>query len=161
MNEPLLVANNLWRGPRPPSFEWLKERGFNVVIDLEWGWRDFFTDSEYERARNRTALKDVGSEYRSDYGTWFYSIPCSDFTPPSFLQVQEFLGIASNLGKHKAYVHCLSGVDRTGFMCAVYKMKNMVLPWPQAYVEWIALGRHWWYWWWKYELKKWWNVYKT
>lgn len=134
------VTENLFGGPRPKTLHELLDAGFKFVIDFESGAYDIFNNDIYE-----CEAKSSPSVIR---------IPCSDVTPPSQFAVQQFLYYVTRYSADKCYIHCLSGVDRTGFMIAVYRMRMQKWSFKQAQTEWVSNGRHWWYWWWKYELKK-------
>lgn len=136
------VHDNLWRGPRPESFNELREKGFERVISLQSGSEEYLTDSLYE-------MQDP-----EDFGIQFIEIPCSNIFPPSNEEVSEFLLYLENYDI-KTYVHCHSGVDRTGFMIAAWRMSALHWPFHAAYSEMKKLGRHWWFGWWKYRLKTW------
>lgn len=122
------VTDNLWRGPRPTSYQELRDQGFDMVIDLESGIYQTFHDDEYEK------------ELSLRFGIQQIVIPCSDITPPRLDQVAKFLD-AINYA-HKVYVHCLHGNDRTGFMCAVFRMRIQNWSYVQAEQEMFDLGFH-------------------
>lgn len=139
------VNGNIYRGPRPKSYDFLKRAGIKRVISLETGWYESTHNDSYE------------FDKPEDWGITKLRIPCSDIFPPDEAQVYLFLSeivIASAL-KEPTLVHCLTGVDRTGFMIAVYRMRILGWPFNVAHAEFVSKGRHWWFWWWKYALKKW------
>ncbi len=140
------VTESLYRGPRPKDLRDLIALGFQRVIDLQTGAEDFFTDSLYEA---QLAAKRADPSLYSEIEVVY--LHCSDIFPPTHAHVEAFLLLTSN-GK-KTLVHCHSGVDRTGFLCAVYRMAKLGWPYSVAYKEWVNLGRHFWYDWWKYTLK--------
>lgn len=123
------LDEKLYRGPRPKSFKDLAPYGITTVINLEYRIYDKFHDDKYEH------------ENPADFGITVYSIPCSDFTPPTKKQVQEFLKIVSE-AEGLVYVHCLHQVDRTGFMCAVYRMRVQGWSFKDAVKEMFDLGFH-------------------
>ena len=133
------VANNLWRGPRPNPKD-LLDAGINKIISLESGIYELAHDDRYE------------NWYPTDYGVEFYDIGCSDFLPPEPEKVLKVMDIIMG-SSQKIYIHCLAGKDRTGFMCAVYRMKLCGWSYEQAIDEMDRLGFHWWYFWWKPFLK--------
>lgn len=141
------VTHNLFRGPRPEDIRNLISREFQQVIVTQSGDEDRWTDSFYEsqlhvKRRDPNAYPQIDVVY----------VRCSNIFPPTEEQVREFLAKVSN-GK-KTYVHCHSGVDRTGFLVACYRMMKLGWSYHSAYREWVDLGRHWWFDWWKYTLKK-------
>lgn len=136
------VANNLWRGPRPKTFDEISDAGFSDIIDLESGTYDLLHDDKYEEqlALERTVIN--------------HRITCSYFSPPYSTQVEEFLKIVTDPNVKKVFVHCQAGKDRTGFMCAVYRMKVCGWSYEQAVKEYKDMGLHWYYYWWIPALKK-------
>lgn len=137
------VAPNLWRGPRPTDLRDLIAQHFEVIIDLQSGAEDLLTDSLYEQQRRQLTTAIM-----------LFLIPCGDILPPSTEGVLRFLSIMS-LNSLKTYIHCHSGVDRTGYMCAVFRMRKQGWSLTDAHEEFVTLGRHWWFFWWKWSLRKW------
>lgn len=103
------VSDVLYRGPRPKSFRELMEMGITKDINLESGVYEGFHEDGFEK------------ELACTFGVIEFNIPLSDFTPPKYWQVVKVLHIILNL-PGIAYLHCLHGADRTGFICAVYRM---------------------------------------
>lgn len=133
----VIVGDNLIRGPRPQELDVI--RPFKYVFNLEVGWFDaFHGDVDRERGWCATA----GAEYCHR--------PMSDFWAPSANQLAYLVGQihgSSHLGM--TLVHCLHGEDRTGMVCAAYRI--MVQGWSldQAVNEMMIMGFHKWaYWWW-------------
>lgn len=141
------VTEKLFRGARPKDIRDLIKLDFQLVIDTQSGDEDRFTDSLYEAQLSaERADPDIYPQIE------VFNIYCSNIFPPTPSQVGEFLRAVS-WGK-KALVHCHSGVDRTGFLIAVYRMQRLGWSYAKAYAEWISCGRHWWFDWWRVELKK-------
>ncbi len=92
--------------PGPAYMEWdfgrLRKMGFSVVVSLECARLNTFE------------IEDAGFEHRK--------ICVEDFTPPTFDQVEEFVGyVDRKLGEgKKVLVHCYAGRGRTGTMLAAY-----------------------------------------
>lgn len=142
----LKVTEKLWRGERPADIRDLIKQGFQRVVVLQSGAEDFLTDTLYEaQLRAKKADPTIYSEIEVIY------LRCSDITPPTSAQVIVFLEIVND-GK-KTFVHCHSGVDRTGFLIACYRMIKLNWTFNEAYEEWVERGRHWWYDWWHFELR--------
>lgn len=134
------VDRNCFRGPRPGDLKALRfDFNIDTIIDLESGIYDL--------------VNGVSPQFPSDFGMAHYHMPCSDFLPPSDAYVAKSLDLMSDVNR-KTYIHCLSGVDRTGFVCAVYRMKVQGWSYGDALHEWIARGRHPWYFIWDRALKK-------
>ena len=95
------VTDTLYRGAQPPveGFSELKAMGIKTVLNL----RSFHTD-------------DLGSS-----GLRYFSIPENSWHPEEE-DVVEFLKIVSDTNNLPLFVHCKHGADRTGTMCAVYRI---------------------------------------
>ena len=84
----------------------------------------------------------------------FYNIRMSEIFPPSQRQLKEGVEIIQTARK-PVYVHCLHGVDRTGFVIAAYRMIHQGWTLDKAYQECLDMGHHvFWYWYWKRSLIK-------
>lgn len=132
----------LWRGGAPKSkadLQKLYAMGIDLIINLETGTAD--------------ALGDYPHECQDwlEMGRKFLLIQCSNFSPPTAEQTKNVLNaITSHVynGK-KVYIHCFSGVDRTGWMCAAFRQQF----WPAAEAwqkEAWEKGTHKWFFWWKW-----------
>lgn len=97
------VDDNLWRGGKPDGvgFATLKTMGVRTVVDL--GLYFFEVDN----------LNDRQLAYEH--------IPFYTWTPRD-ADVARFLRIATSKSRGPVYVHCRKGADRTGLMCAVYRV---------------------------------------
>lgn len=104
-----LVANNLYRGKRPQSFSMLQSFGIKVVVNLESGVYEALHDDGYE------------IEDGADFGIVEHEIKCSNIFVPERWQVKKFLEIVTKTSD-PVYIHCKWGRDRTGFMCAAYRI---------------------------------------
>lgn len=133
----------LWRGPRPRSLGDVRNQGVERLINLESGF--------YQGALATEGL--VVREFPPDFGMVEYNMPCSDLTPPEDFVVEKVCSLV--MDAIPTYIHCLSGVDRTGYVCAAYRMRVCGWTYSAAVGEFRALGRHAWYWWWEGKLKKW------
>lgn len=134
------VDRNCFRGPRPHDLKALAEIcQIDTIIDLESGI--------YE------VVNGVIPQFPADFGMSYYHIPCSDILPPREDYVAKCLDLMSD-AKRRVYIHCLSGVDRTGFVCAAYRMRVQDWSYKEAHAEWLNLGRHPWYFYWNHALKK-------
>ncbi len=140
------VANGLWRGPRlvraNGDYERLKIIGIDVIINLESGIYDEFH-------RDTSDKTDPGT-----FGMKVIEFPCSDIFPPGLDKVLKIFWFI-NLVDKGAYIHCLHGEDRTGFICAAYRMREMGWTFDEAIYEMYCKGFHKFpYLWWVPFLKK-------
>lgn len=135
------VSDKLYRGPRPTSSNDIYEiaKVCKTFINLESGVYEHFHNDFYE--------------YFSDRNVMLVRIRCSDIFPPTRLAVERFLAVVTcNFG---SYVHCRHGKDRTGFMCAVYRMQVDGWSYKESVAEMFSLGFHKFpYLWWLRELRK-------
>lgn len=122
------LSSSLIRGARPESCSDLVKIGCTTIINLESGAYDLAHDDKYE------------NELPRSFGLNSFKIPCSDITPPTAKQVKEFLRIVNQ--NYVSYVHCLHGKDRTGFMCAVYRMQVQNWTFKDAVKEMFSFGFH-------------------
>ncbi len=80
-----------------------------------------------------------------------YNMPCSDVAPPEAYVAEKVIQLSGDF--EKTLIHCATGVDRTGVVAAIYRMRVQGWSRDAAIKEWIALGRHWWYDWWRTAIK--------
>jgi protein tyrosine phosphatase (PTP) superfamily phosphohydrolase (DUF442 family) len=97
------VAPGLYRGAQPTAagVKELEKMGIKTVINLRAAHSD----------------KDKIGKARLDYE----SIPMRAWKPTED-QVARFLRIATDKNRGPVFVHCQHGADRTGTMCAIYRV---------------------------------------
>jgi len=97
------VSDNLYRGAQPTTegLQGLKKLGVRTVIDLR------------ESAGNQAMMTELGLTYER--------IPMTAFHVKDD-DVVRFLQIAGDPRHAPIFVHCRRGADRTGLMCAVYRI---------------------------------------
>ncbi len=134
------INQEIYRGPRPKDLKTLRRFGIDTIISLQSGWFQLLNEDKYER------------QFPSDFGIRHYELGSSDIWPPEPWVVEKCLFLMKQ--ERCIYMHCKSGVDRTGFIAAVYRMRVQGWSYNAAVAEWIDLGRHPWFWWWGRELKK-------
>lgn len=134
----------LYRGPRPDSLEDLKALNCQTIIDLESGLFEFLNDRAYEE-----------DGWAGQSGVKIRHLPLSDIFPPTDFEIRAFISmVGRGLDRGSVYVHCLHGVDRTGFMCAAYRILLQGWSPVDAINEMLALGFHKFpYWFWIRKLK--------
>jgi protein tyrosine phosphatase (PTP) superfamily phosphohydrolase (DUF442 family) len=132
------VFGHLWRGRRPIDLAQMQALGFARIISLQSGVEDRWTESLVERQRATVA----------QFGIDYVYIQCRNWLPPTSAQVERVIQLIA-ASQVKTYIHCHSGVDRTGYMCAAARVKLQAWPIDRAVAEWKVEGRHWWFVWWE------------
>ena len=97
------VSDELYRGAQPSAngIRKLKKLGVKTVVNL----RSFHSD--------RGEIGDTGLAYEHIYmKTWH----------PEDKEVVRFLQIVTDKARTPVFVHCKRGADRTGTMCAIYRV---------------------------------------
>ncbi|MHC4633562.1 MAG: fused DSP-PTPase phosphatase/NAD kinase-like protein [Planctomycetota bacterium] len=97
------VSERLYRGAQPTKegMQQLKELGIKTIVNL----RSFHSD--------RGEIGDTGLSYEHIYmKTWHAEDE----------EVVRFLKIVTDGERTPAFVHCQRGADRTGTMCAIYRV---------------------------------------
>lgn len=133
------VTPTIYRGPRPTDLNDLVKVGIRRVIDLESGLYDLLRDDKIEH------------QFPCEFGIDLYHMPGLAVAPPEKWIVEKAHSLMCE--PKPILVHCASGVDRTGYIVAAFRMRIQGWPFEQAYAEWIAEGRHFYYDWWKRSLK--------
>ncbi len=97
------VADGLYRGAQPTAegFQELAKMGIKTVVSLRWLHSD------------REPLGNTGLAYEHIYSTPWRA---------EDEDVVRFLKIATDKARAPVFVHCQHGSDRTGAMCAVYRI---------------------------------------
>ena len=97
------VDTGLYRGaqPTPEGIQELKKMGIKTIINL----RTLHSD--------RDGLADTGLAYETiSFATWH----------PEDDDIVRFLQIVTDKTRWPIFVHCQHGSDRTGTMCAIYRI---------------------------------------
>lgn len=139
------LAHNVFGGPRPKLLAELRDHGIKRIINLESGVYDtlrVYTETYYEDSL----------QFPPDFGMVEYMMPCSDITPPPEKIVSKILELVQD--KTPTYIHCYSGVDRTGFVAAAIRMRLLRWSYDDALKAWREI-RHPWYFYWERALRKW------
>jgi uncharacterized protein (TIGR01244 family) len=97
------VDENLYRSAQPTAqgMKNLKQMGFETVVNL----RSFHSD--------RNDIGNTGLGYEHIYMKAWH---------PERKEIVRFLQIVTNPKRTPVLVHCLHGADRTGSMCALYRI---------------------------------------
>jgi protein tyrosine phosphatase (PTP) superfamily phosphohydrolase (DUF442 family) len=98
------VADGLYRGaqPTPEGIKELEKLGVKTIINLRSGHSD----------------KDIVANSHIAIET----IPLQAWSDPTEDKVVRFLKIVTDKNRQPVFVHCQRGADRTGTMCAVYRV---------------------------------------
>jgi protein tyrosine/serine phosphatase len=97
------ISENLYRGAQPTreGFGQLKELGIKTIVNL----RSFHSDRDVMAGRD-----------------FLYEHIYMKAWHPEDKEVIRFLEVITDKSKQPVFVHCQHGADRTGTMCAVYRM---------------------------------------
>lgn len=117
-------AGVLWRGAQPLDCAWplLAAAGCKSVIDLSNAG-----DAAVQQAKFVTAS-----------GMFYLSRPWSGILPPSQESIAEVLASMDSLLHTEGapiFVHCLHGSDRTGTLCACWRMHRDGMDFEEAMKE--------------------------
>jgi tyrosine-protein phosphatase SIW14 len=118
------VAPGFYRGsaPSPEGLDSLKALGVRTVVNL----RHYHGTREEEWCRER--------------GLRYEPIATASSNPPADEDVRRFLQVVTDPSRQPVYVHCWRGKDRTGAMCAIYRMAIEGWPLEAARAEMEAFG---------------------
>jgi len=125
---------NVLRGPQPEimsEFLFLaKSQGVKTIINLQSGWYNFLHPF-------RKKVKPCW------FGIQEIKIPMSPIFPPRMKQVRQAIEAIRHHKEHgQVYVHCKSGVDRTGAVCAAYLIADHDVGPQMAYIGMLIDGFH-------------------
>ncbi|MEN6386304.1 MAG: tyrosine-protein phosphatase [Phycisphaerales bacterium] len=97
------VSDVLYRGAQPDAqgIAKLKEMGIKTIVNL----RSFNSD------KGEIGKIEIGYEHIF-FKTWH----------PEEKEIKRFLAIITDPSKTPVFVHCQHGADRTGLMCAIYRI---------------------------------------
>ena len=97
------VSEELYRGAKPTKegMQQLKELGIKTIVNL----RSFHSDRE--------EIGDTGLSYEHIYMKPWHA---------EDEEVERFLKIVTDEKRTPVFVHCQRGADRTGTMCAIYRI---------------------------------------
>jgi tyrosine-protein phosphatase SIW14 len=123
------VDEQLYRGAQPTTqgFQSLAKMGIKTVVDL----READGRSKAERA----AVTAAGMKY--------INIPLNGLAAPSDAEVKRVLEIFRDHGAGPVFVHCRRGADRTGTVCACYRISHDGWENAKALAEAKSFGMSW------------------
>jgi protein tyrosine/serine phosphatase len=119
------VRHGVYRGSKPDEegVDWLRKLGVRTVINLRGKDHD---EGELVHA--------AGMRYE-----W---IPLRKTHAPTQDEIRRFFDIIADRAAYPIYVHCLYGVDRTGTMMALYRMREQGWKNMDALAEMKHFGDH-------------------
>lgn len=122
------IGTDIWRGAQPykRGFQRLMQSGVKTVVNLR--------EEQYSIDDEKKLVEELGMHY--------VSIPLRPFDVPEDHKIEQFLELMANAERHTVFVHCLHGMDRTGMMCAIYRMKAHDWTFEDTYEEMIKMGFH-------------------
>jgi protein tyrosine/serine phosphatase len=121
--------DKVYRGPRPRYAS--DVHGIKTSLDLESGLYEFTQKALYS--------EDIMDEKA---GIHLFHIRIGGFARPTRAQLESCLKVLTDKARWPVYVHCREGKDRTGIVCAYYRIKVMHWPVKKAIEEMYALGFH-------------------
>ena len=111
----------LHRGGQPDEngVDQLKKRGIKTIISLR-------------------------GDNKKRFGVKSVSIPFNPYKPSDKIVI-EFLKVIYNKEHHPVFIHCFHGADRTGTLCAIYRIVVQKWDKERAIEEMKKYGFHWWH----------------
>lgn len=121
------VGDGVYRGAQPDAagFRALADMGVKTVINLR--------------------AKHDDTEEASRHGIDVVTIPLSaglSLDPPTDDDVSSFFKVVLDPARRPVFFHCAEGKDRTGTMCALYRMEVDGWTPEKAHEEMVAFGWH-------------------
>src|SRR5690242_1820499 len=122
------VSPTLFRGAQPTQqgFQKLAEMGITIVVDL------------------RVRRRKVERQQVTKLGLRFVTIPWNCFHPKD-TDIAQFLKLLRDNRGKKVFVHCQTGLDRTGMMIAAYRIAEQGWTAEEAMNEMKAYGFNAWH----------------
>lgn len=120
------VTHSLYRGsfPGDDGVPYLRGLGVRTIINLNG-----HNDTKY-----MNQVKNNGMRYEF--------LPLKATSAPTQEQVARFFHIITDVSAYPIYVHCLFGVDRTGTMVALFRIREQGWRNVDALAEMIYFGDH-------------------
>ena len=123
------VTEGLYRGARPSAADFRNLQSvYNIVTCLDLEGPRFSTEEE---------------TWCSQLGIASLLIPMSTIARPELEKVHMAMSFIQ-AARRPIYVHCHQGVDRTGIVCAAYRVWVQDWPVQDAWAEMMQMGFHKW-----------------
>jgi protein tyrosine/serine phosphatase len=118
----------LYRGAQPTAegYRKLKEMGVKTVIN-------FRSHHSYKKDIEAAGMACVELPLQADM---------IGSEPPTEEQLRSFFEIVLDPARQPVFIHCMGGKDRTGTLCAVYRMETAGWSKEEAIEEMQAFGFH-------------------
>lgn len=122
------VTDWLYRGGQPSREQLcqLANMGVKTVVCLRSG--------RLSTKQEQAAVEQLGMR--------FVHLPLNYLVLPDQSQIHAFLELLDERQSRPLFVHCFHGVDRTGFLIAVYRIARLAWPVQEAYNEMKRCGFH-------------------
>jgi protein tyrosine/serine phosphatase len=137
------VSPGIYRGGRPAEADFGSLAAFGIRIDVDLqGGDDYPIIDWYEKGEGPAAIKNEQSDARS-VGIVFLNYPLSSLHDPNKAQIHDIdqvLQMMHDPARRPIFVHCRHGVDRTGLIVALYRIRFEGWTQDQAWEEWVSLG---------------------
>lgn len=109
------------------DYSYLNKVGIRTIIDFRLNIFGY-------ALRKKHAANKAGINY--------FNIPLIPIFPPTESQISKFFSILDNADNLPVLIHCLHGMDRSGLMTALYRVRNYHWTFDQAYAEMLKTGYH-------------------
>lgn len=121
-----VVSQDLVRGAQPSykGLALLKKAGVKTIVNL----------------RNEEKWIKSEREIANKLGLRYISIPLNSFNEIPQEAIDQFLRHALGPASQPVFVHCMLGEDRTGLMCAAYRMHHDGWSTQKAFEEAVSYG---------------------
>ncbi len=142
--------DGIYRGARPLSkyeLTQLSQLGIKSILNLQGGdlrnkSRKYIAKYEPGELPEKIEEEKINSQ---NLGLTFLNTPLNSIKPVTREDDQRIdlaLEFMNDKANQPVYVHCEHGVDRTGLLIALYKVKYLNIDPKIAHQEWVKLGHN-------------------
>jgi len=143
-------ADGIYRGARPVTeaeIIQLSQMGIKSILNLQGGdlrikSRKFIAKYEPGELPEKIEEEKINSQ---NLGLTFFNTPLNSIKPVTIddnKRIDQALEFMNDQRNQPVYVHCEHGVDRTGLLIALYKVKYLNIDPKLAHQEWVNLGHN-------------------